>query len=70
MINSNVSDDRIDCANFHCAAQLLLVLLESDPETWDHGLSEIASDMNKMDAITSEWIKENWQNVEFVKFVF
>ena len=55
---------------FHCVVQLPSVLLESGSEPSGHGPSEIASDMNKIDAITNEWIEENWQNVEFVKFVF
>ena len=57
MINSNVSDEGIDCANCHCAAQLLSVLLDRDSDTWDHELSEIASYTDT--AITSEFIEDN-----------
>ena len=45
-------------------------MLDNEEEPWKHGLSNIANNMNKMNEITSEWIEHNWQNEDFVRFVF
>ena len=45
------------------------VLLDSDSATWDHGLDDIASDMDDLVSISSEYVEKNWKNEEFVKFV-
>ena len=65
-----MSHDLVVCANFHCAAKLLSDVLDNEEEPWEHGLSEFANDMGKMNKITSEWIVDNWQNEDFVRFVF
>ena len=46
------------------------MLLDSDSATWDHGLDDIASDMDDLVSISSEYVEKNWKNTEFVKFVF
>ena len=45
-------------------------LLDSGSLTWDHGPKDIASDVDAMDSISSDFIEENWKNVEIIKFVF
>ena len=45
-------------------------LLDSGSPTWDHGLEDIAGNVNAMGALTSGFIEKNWKNVEFVQFCF